>query len=94
MSHLHFYPFRQESSLRYISVYTILLHHNLSFLQNHNRVKRFDFVDDNNAIVCPYKGKSTDVTVCLSLYDDKRERMRGSCHSMKRCGRVFSLPPN
>ena len=47
----------------------------LPFLPSHNRVERFDLVDDNNAIVCPYKCTSTlHVSVCLSL-DDERENV-------------------
>ena len=45
------------------------------FFPSHNRVERFDFVPDNNAIVCPYKCTSTlHVSVCLSL-DDERENV-------------------
>ena len=43
----------------------------VSFLPSYNRVERFDFVDDNNAIVCPYKCTSIFVSVCLSLDDEK-----------------------
>ena len=43
----------------------------VSFFRNYHRVERFNFVDDNNTIVCPYKDKSVDVSVYLSLNDER-----------------------